>query len=174
VALIGALQRATHGALTFRPYGSAAAAQHAIGQQATYGALVLGPGRPQLLISSASGASVALVLEQAAGVAQGAGQPVRVVDLHPLPSADPQGLTSFCVTLAASFLGSVTMLQLRANAAGLSLRGWLASIAVLAITGGPVLALVADPVIDALRRPFPGCGWRSAPRWPWPRLSVQR
>jgi hypothetical protein len=31
VALIGALRRATHGALTFRPYGSAAAAQHAIG-----------------------------------------------------------------------------------------------------------------------------------------------
>jgi hypothetical protein len=155
LAPIGVLQRATHGALTFRPYNSAATARHAIGQQATYAALVPVPGRPQLLISSASGASVARVLEQAAGEAQGTGQPVRVIDLHPLPSADPQGLTSFYVTLAASFLGFVTMLQLRANAAGLSLRGWLASIAVLAITGGLVLALVADPAIGALRGPFP-------------------
>jgi hypothetical protein len=155
LALIRALERATHGALTFRPYGSAAAAQHAIAQQATYAALVPGLSRPQLLISSASGASVARVLERAAGVAQGAGQPVRVVDLHPLPPADPQGLTSFYVTLAASFVGFVTMLQLRGNAAGLSLRGWLASIAVLAITGGLVLALIADPVLGALPGPFP-------------------
>lgn len=154
-ALIGALERATRGGLTFRPYGSAAAAQQAIGQQAAYAALVPGPGRPQLLISSASGASVARVLDQAAELAQGAGQPVRVVDLHPLPPADPQGLISFYVTLAASFVGFVTMLQLRGNAAGLSLRGWLASIAVLAITGGLVLALVADPVLGALRGPFP-------------------
>jgi uncharacterized membrane protein len=154
-ALIGALERATHGALTFRPYASPAAAQQAIGQQATYAALVPGPGRPQLLISSASGASVARVLEQAAEVAQRAGQRVRVVDLHPLPPADPQGLTSFYVTLAASIVGFVTMFQLRGNAAGLSLRGWLASIAVLAITGGLVLALVADSVLGALRGPFP-------------------
>jgi hypothetical protein len=108
-ALIGALERATLGALTFRPYGSAAAAQQAIAQQATYAALVPGPGRPQLLISSASGASVARVLEHAAEAAQGAGQPVRVVDLHPLPPADPQGLISFYVTLAASFVGFVTI-----------------------------------------------------------------
>jgi len=87
------------------------------------GALVLGPGSPQLLISSASGASVARALEQAAEVSQGAGQPVRVVDLHPLPPGDPQGLVSFYVTIAASLIGFVTMFQLRGNAAGLSLRG---------------------------------------------------
>ena len=154
-ALIGALERATHGGLTFHPYASAAAAQQAIGQQATYAALISGPGRPQLLVSSASGASVARVLEQAAEVAQGAGQQVRVVDLHPLPPADPQGLTSFYVTLAASIVGFVAMFQLRGNAAGLSLRGLVASIAALAIAGGLVLALVADPVIGALRGPFP-------------------
>jgi hypothetical protein len=155
LALIGALERATHGALRFRPYGSAAATQHAIGQQVTYAALVPGPGRAHLLMSSASGASVARVLDQAAEVAQGAGQPVRVVDLHPLPSADPQGLISFYVTLAASFVGFVTMLQLRGNATRLSFRGWLASIAVLAITGALVLAVMADPVLGALRGPFP-------------------
>jgi hypothetical protein len=65
-ALVGALEQAVGGELAFRPYPSAAAAQTAIDQQAEYGALVLGPGRPRLLLSSASGASVAQVLEQAA------------------------------------------------------------------------------------------------------------
>jgi hypothetical protein len=154
--LLRALVRATHGGLTFRRYASAAAAEEAIGQQATYAALVLGPGRPRLLISSASGASVARVLEQVAGqVTQTTGQPLRIVDLHPLPPSDPQGLVSFYVTLAASIVGFTTMFQLRANAPELSLRGWLVSIAALAIAGGLVLALVADPLIGALRGPFP-------------------
>jgi hypothetical protein len=155
-ALLGALERATHGGLAFRPYGSAAAAREAISQQASYAALVLGPGSPRLLISSASGASVAQILQRAAWqVTQTAGQPVRVVDLHPLPPTDPQGLVSFYVTLAASIVGFATMFQLRANAAGLSLRGWLASIAALAIAAGLMLALVAGPLIGALRGPFP-------------------
>ena len=59
-----------------------------------------------------------------------------IVDLHPLPPTDPQGLVSFYVTLASSILGFVTMFQLRANAPGLKFRDWLAAIAVLAIAGG--------------------------------------
>lgn len=77
------------------PYAPAAAARAAIGEQASYAALVLGPESPQLLISSASGASAARALDQAAEVSQEAGQPVRVVDLHPLPPGDPHGLVSF-------------------------------------------------------------------------------
>jgi hypothetical protein len=155
-ALLGALERATGGGLTFRRYGSAADAQEAIAQQASYAALVLGPGPPKLLISSASAASVARVLEQAAAqVTQGTGQLVRVVDLHPLPPGDPQGLVPFYVTLAASITGFVAIMQLRANAPGLPLRGWVASIAALAIAGGLAIALVADPIIGALQGPFP-------------------
>ena len=153
-ALVRALERATRGGLAFHRYGSAAAARQAIGQQASYAALVLGPASPRLLISSASGASVAQVLERAAGQ-QATGQPVRVIDLHPLPSADPQGLVSFYVTLAASIVGFATMFQLRAQVTGLSLGGWLASIAALAIVTGLVVALVADPLIGALRGAFP-------------------
>jgi hypothetical protein len=63
-------------------------------------------------------------------------------------------LVSFYVTIAASLVGFVTMFQLRGNAAGLSLRGWLASIAALAIAGGLTLALVTDPLIGALRGSF--------------------
>jgi len=59
------------------------------------------------------------------------------------------------VTLASSILGFVTMFQLRANAPGLKFRDWLAAIAVLAIAGGLVLAVVVDPLIGALHGPFP-------------------
>ncbi len=65
-AIVGALERVTNGALAFEPYPSALAAETAINEQAEYGALVLGPGPPRLLLSSASGASVAQVLQKAA------------------------------------------------------------------------------------------------------------
>jgi hypothetical protein len=125
-ALIGALERTTGDGLSFRPYGSAGAAREAISQQATYAALVLGAGRPGLLVSGASGASVTQVLKQGATrVTQGSGEPLRTTDLHPLPPADPQGLVSFYATLAASIVGFVTMFHLRANVAGSgSAAGW--------------------------------------------------
>jgi hypothetical protein len=155
-ALVGALERETGGGLAFRPYPSARAAQTAIDQQAEYGALVLSPGAPRLLLSSASGASVARVLMQAAvRASQALGKPIPIVDLHPLPPGDPSGLIEFYVTLAASIVGFVTILQLRAHAPGIGLGGWLALIAVLAVAGGLMLALVADPLINALHGPFP-------------------
>jgi hypothetical protein len=154
-ALVGALERAAGGGLAFRRYPSAAAAQTAIDHQSEYGALVLGPGPPRLLLSSASGASVAQVLEQAAVRASHAlSKPVPIVNLHPLPRGDPSGLVEFYATLAASIVGFVVMLQLRGNVRGISLGGWLALIAVLAVVGGLALALVVDPLINALPGPF--------------------
>ncbi len=154
-ALVGALERATNGALAFEPYPSALAAETAINEQAEYGALVLGPGTPRLLLSSASGASVAQVLQQAAiRASQALGEPIPIVNLHPLPRGDPSGLIEFYATLAASIVGFVVMFQLRANVPGISLGGWLALIVVLAIGGGLILALVADPLLNALPGPF--------------------
>jgi len=148
-AAIAALERATHGGLAFRPYPSAPAAERAIDEQTIYAALLTG-AHPRLLVASASGTSVARLLEQAAASAG----PLTVVDLHPLPSKDPQGLVSFYVTLAATLLGFVTMFQLRANAAELSLRAWLACIGVLAVAGGFALAFVTDVLLGALRGSF--------------------
>lgn len=65
-ALLAALKRATHGGLAFHPYAADAAAEEAIDDQAIYAALVLDQGIPRVLISSASGYSVARVLEMAA------------------------------------------------------------------------------------------------------------
>jgi hypothetical protein len=155
-ALVGALERATGRGLAFRRYSSLVAAQTAIDRQTEYAALVLGPGAPRLLLSSASGGSVAQVLEQAAARASHElGEPIPIVNLHPLPRGDPLGLVEFYAALAASIVGFVLMFQLRANAPGISLGGWLALIAVLGVAGGLVLALVVDPLMKALPGPFP-------------------
>jgi hypothetical protein len=155
-ALVGALELAAGGGLVFRPYPSAQAARTAINQQAEYGALVLGPGPPRLLVSSASGASVARVLEQAAArTSLALGEPIPVANLHPLPPGDPSGLAEFYATLAATVVGFITMFQLRALVPGITLGGWCALIAVLAVIGGLALALVVELVISALPGPFP-------------------
>jgi hypothetical protein len=154
-AVLGTVERAAHGSLNFRAYPSTAAAARAIDQQKVYAALELAPGRPRLLIASAAGASVARVLTQAAEqLEHGALPALTVVDLHPLPAGDPQGLVSFYVTLAATIVGFLTMFQLRANSAPLGLRAWLGYIAVLAAVGGLLLALITGPVIDALHGPL--------------------
>jgi hypothetical protein len=153
--VVTALERAAHGSLSFRPYATAAAAEHAIDEQTVYAALDLGPRRPRLLIASAAGASVARVLTQAVEHVEGQGvTQLTLVDLHPLPPSDPQGLVSFYVTLAATIVGFVTMFQLSAHASPMGLGAWLGYIVLLAAIGGLLLAVVTDPVIGALHGPF--------------------
>lgn len=109
--------------------------------------------QPRLVVSSASGPSIARVLEQI--VAEVPRQEsVQLVDLHPLPTADPQGLTTFYVVIAATALGFVTMFQLRANIDEISLCGWLGLVAALAVVGGGLLAVVSDPALGALHGSF--------------------
>ncbi|KGI70641.1 membrane protein [Mycolicibacterium rufum] len=108
---------------------------------------------PQLLISSASDPSSARVLTQ---IEQAGGPPaLEIVDLNPLPAADPAGLATFYLIIAATILGFVTMFQLRANVKTLTLGRWLGCLAVLAVVGGATLAAVAGLVLGALSTPFP-------------------
>jgi len=150
-----AFERSLDGELAFRPYASEASAARAIDEQDIYAALVPHGKDAQLLLSSASGASVVRVLEHAASELS-AGSPVQiaVVDLHPLPAGDPQGLVAFYVTLAATLIGIVTMIQLSVNARGLSLRAWLAFTLLAAASMGLALAFVTGPLIGALSGPF--------------------
>ena len=145
--LIGRLERAAGSTLVLRDYPSAGVARRAIVEQHAYAAIIFEP-RPSMLVASASGSSVAQVLEQAARMT---GRPIRVVDIVPLPAGDPSGLVLFYATLAATILGFVAMFQLRANAHGLSLRAWLAFVVGLAVLAGLTLTFVSGPVIGALR-----------------------
>jgi hypothetical protein len=154
--MLAALEGATQNGLRVTRYASLALARHAIDEQRIYAVLALTGSDPRLFVASAAGTSVARVLEQAAqAVPSRIGGPLRIVDLHPLPPTDPLGLASFYATLAATILGFVTMFQLRANAPSLSLRARLICIVVLALVGGLVLTLITDPLLMALRGPFP-------------------
>jgi len=173
--IVAALERGVDGQLAFRSYDSARDAETAIGEQQVYAALVLEPGRPRLLVASASGASVARVLEEAAeGVSQSGVSDLQVVDLHPLPSSDPQGLIAFYVTLAASILGFLTAFQLVANARGMSLRAWLAVVLLLAVVGDS--CWLSPPTRSSVHctGPSPSCGPPSAPRSRWQLFSPRR
>jgi hypothetical protein len=123
--------------------------------QNVYAVLVVTADPPQLLIASAAGVSVARVLEDAANAAATAvDRPVQLIDVRPLPSTDPSGLGSFYTTLTATLLGFVTIYQLRSWAPAMSLQGWYATVAGLAVGGGLVLAVIVDPVINVLRPQF--------------------
>ncbi|MEU6269431.1 hypothetical protein [Saccharopolyspora shandongensis] len=152
---VSQLESATGGALAFRTFDSVSAVRSALGDQSIYAALVLTPGHSQLLLSGASGVSVSRVLQQAADqVSRRVPRPLEIIDVHPLPPSDPQGLVSFYVTLGATILGFLSMFQLRAHAAQLSLREWLAFLVVLAVLGGLALAVVIGPLLGALPAPF--------------------
>jgi len=88
---VDAVQRVAKGSLVFRQYPSVPTALHAIDEQNVYAALDLTSESPTLYMASAAGASVAHMLEGISAV----DPTVRVVDTHPLGTADPNGLVVF-------------------------------------------------------------------------------
>jgi hypothetical protein len=151
--VVDALQEAAGGGLDRHPYPSLQAAEAAVAEQEIYAVVDESQQPPVVYVASASGASVARALEQLVQALPPA-LAVRVIDLHPLPRTDPQGLSAFYVTIAATILGVVTTFQLRSNAGGIGLRPWVALIAGLAVSAGAVLAAVSGPLLGALSGPF--------------------
>jgi hypothetical protein len=150
-ALVAHLERNLRGALSLRPVRSAAAARRELLDQHAYAGLLLGPGRPRLLVAGATGASVARVLTQAVQqIADTTGPQVVVEDVRPLSPKDPQGLVLFYAMLAATIAGFILTFQLRANASSLPLRHWLGFVGAGVILGGLTIATIAGPVLGAL------------------------
>jgi hypothetical protein len=146
---VAAVERVADDSLSFRRYGSVAAARHAIDLQRVYAALDLTSARPTLYVASAAGASVARVLEQIS-----ASDPaVRVVDTHPLSVSDPNGVDIFYLMFVTTIVGFLTVLQVRANAGGLRLGQWTAWMVGFALTAGLALTLVVGPVLDRFHVP---------------------
>jgi hypothetical protein len=126
---VDAVQRVAKGSLVFRQYPSVPTALHAIDEQNVYAALDLTSESPTLYMASAAGASVAHVLEGISAV----DPTVRVVDTHPLGTADPNGLVVSYLMLVATIAGFFTVFQVRQNAAGLSLGQWAVFVVALAV-----------------------------------------
>ena len=137
-----------------RPYPSREAAIDAVNRQEIPAVIDATATPPTLLVSSATDPSSARALTQLDQSAPGR-YLLPIVDLHPLPPSDPAGLATFYLVIAATLLGFVTMFQLRANVKTLTLRRWLACVAVLAVVGGGVLAAVSGPILGALQASFP-------------------
>lgn len=119
---VAAVQRVAEGSLDFQRYASLPAALQEIDEQNVYAVLDLTQQRPTLYLASAAGASVARVLERISAV----DPTIRVVDTHPLGQHDPSGVDIFYLMLVATIIGFIGVLQVRANAGGLSQRHWTA------------------------------------------------
>jgi hypothetical protein len=144
-----AVEQVAEGSLGFRPYASMTAARHAIDLQRVYAALDLTSARPTLYVSSASGASVARVLQRVSATDPA----VRVLDTHPLSAGDPNGLDIFYLMLVATIVGFLAVFQVRANAGGLGLAHWTAWVVAFALAAALALTLVVGPVLDRFHLP---------------------
>lgn len=139
-----------------RGYATESDAEAAIREQHVYGALVEQPdGTARLYVSSASGASVARLLENdAPRLEQSIGRPVTVIDAHPLAPRDPNGLVLFYMSLAAVVIGFVGAIQTRVNAATLTLAGELFWDVVRSVLGGFAIAFTVGPLLGILPLPL--------------------
>jgi hypothetical protein len=129
--------------IVFREFASVQAALDAIDEQEVYAALDLTSARPTLYVASAAGASVARVLEQVSAV----NPTVGVVDTHPLSSRDPNGIDIFYIMLVTTIIGFITVFQVRAQAAGLSVRQHATFIVGLAVAGSLAVTLIGGGLL---------------------------
>lgn len=95
-----------------------AAAEEAIREREVYGAVVLGPSGGEMLVASAASPAVGQALTQlAARIPAGAGGPLPVTDVVPLPAEDPRGVglaTGLLPLLAGGVaLGALAAVEVR-------------------------------------------------------------
>jgi hypothetical protein len=147
---VSAVQGVAENSLDFHAYASVVDAKRAIDMQKVYAALDVAGPRPTLYLSSAAGASVARVLEKISAVDPA----VRVVDTHPLPKTDPNGLDIFYLMLVATIVGFITVFQVHSNAGHLELRHALGFVAALAVGAALVFTLLDGPVLNRLELPL--------------------
>ncbi len=150
-ALGGALDRAEPGAFVVKTYPSATAARDAILDRNIDAALVPGPP-PQLLVATAAGQAVTnATVAIFTSAANSAGVNLPVVNVRPLHTSDPQGLSQvfFVIALLAPsvIFGNVLVKQI---SPGLHPLRQLAVIAVYAAIVSAVATAIADAAIGSL------------------------
>ncbi|MGR7023322.1 hypothetical protein [Geodermatophilus sp. URMC 62] len=141
------VERTQPGALDLRPAADAADARRLVEDREVYGALVLDPAAPRVVVATQAGPAVAQLLTSAAAAATG-GSPVTVDDVAPPADDDPRGAGLAAGALPLALAGGagavVLVLQVRGN--GRRAAGAL----VLALLGGPAAAGVLHGWLGAL------------------------
>lgn len=125
------------GAFDVHRYADESAARAAIEDRVVYGAVVVTPQGPQLLIASAASPVVAQLLREAVAAQAPAGPQTKVTDVVAAPAGDPRGsaLGASVLPLAIAGVaagGVVTMTGLRGTRAAVALLGASALVGVTA------------------------------------------
>ncbi|GAA4791146.1 ABC transporter permease [Streptomyces ziwulingensis] len=156
-AFLTGLGKALDASVRVHTYDSRAAALGAVENQSVFAIFELrDEGRRVVLdVSSASGSSVAELLEQAApAVGKETGVAVTVRDVNPLQDGDPRGLAIFYISLAAVIIGFVGAIQLSVHARGLTPMERIAFTVAYSLLGGFAIAAIVDWLLGALDLPF--------------------
>src|SRR3954451_392479 len=137
----GALAAAEPGALDVRTLADERAAREAIADREVYGAVVVGPDGPHLLVASAASPVVAQSLRQvAAGLGAASGTTVPVEDVVPTPASDPRGAGLAAAALPLALGGILTAGLVSRMIRRIPLR--IAAALAMAAVGGMVTATV--------------------------------
>jgi hypothetical protein len=149
------MEKALGASLELHHYATYAQALEAVNRQQVFAILQERGGTGELDLSSASGASVAQLLAQAAPrVSAAVGVPLVVLDIKPLQRGDPRGLAIFYVSLASVILGFIGAVQLTVHAKALGPAQRIGFTVVYALLGGFSICAVVDWGLGALRLPF--------------------
>ncbi|MCK2218663.1 ABC transporter permease [Actinomadura sp. ATCC 31491] len=148
------LERQLDASLTLLFERSFARAAQAVEEQRVFGVIEVHGDDVTMNVSSASGASVAQLLAEAAPkVAPLVGVRLTVRDMKPLQRGDPRGLALFYITLAAVVIGFIGAVQLSVNAGALGAGERIAFTAAYAALGGLSIVAAVDWGLGALDLP---------------------
>ncbi|KAB2970856.1 ABC transporter permease [Streptomyces sp. SS1-1] len=154
---LAGLGKALNSSVTTHEYASKEAALEAVEDQRVFAILELRDGGRHVVldVTSASGASVAELLRQAApAVGRETGVSVTVRDVNPLQKGDPRGLAIFYISLAAVIIGFIGAIQLSVHAPALTPAERIAFTDTYALLGGFAIAAAVDWLLGALALPF--------------------
>ncbi|MBM7805403.1 hypothetical protein JOD57_001240 [Geodermatophilus bullaregiensis] len=142
-----AVEQAQPGALDLRPAADLVEARRLVEDREVYGALVLDPAAPQVVVATQAGPPVAQLLTSAAAAATG-GAAVQVDDVAPAAAGDPRGagLAAGALPIALGGGAGAVLLALRVRGPGRQAAGAV----VLALLGGPAAAGVLHGWLGAL------------------------
>ncbi|MEU5719383.1 ABC transporter permease [Streptomyces sp. NPDC020403] len=152
---VGGMDKALDASLDLHRYPSAAQARAALDEQKVFVILRSAGDGVVMQVASASGATVAQLLEETGTkVADSLGVRLTVEDVKPLQKGDPRGLALFYISLAAVIMGFLGAIQLSVHARALLPLERILFTAAYALLGGFAIAAVVDWGLGAVDLPF--------------------
>ncbi len=146
--IAAALEAKAPGAFVISSLSCAAAARTAIHEREIAGALVVGSGRPLIMVASANGEATSNVISGALAAVVGAlGQSAALEDVQSLPVSDSRGLVPFFLVLGVSVSAFIFQVVSRLRSGPFHFTGGSTSTVGFAILDGFLAALAVSVVL---------------------------